>query len=102
MAGQSMRMGVATAITPTTILVIDKSEMLRAFRAEHDLSGHFIGYMLVHNIRAQEELIVNSNGKRLARTLHFLVRYGKQEQPDRVLPKVFQETLGEMTEPRYC
>src|ERR1700694_4883923 len=29
MAGQSIRMGTATAITPTTLLVIEKDELLR-------------------------------------------------------------------------
>ncbi len=37
MAGQSVRMGTATAITPTTLLVIDKSELLRVLHAEHEL-----------------------------------------------------------------
>lgn len=99
MAGQAIRMGTATAVTPTTVLVIDKNEMLRVLHAEHQLSDHFIGYMLAHNIRVEEDLIdqlFNSSEKRLARTLLLLARYGKQEQPDRVLPKVSQETLAEM------
>src|ERR1700704_5840749 len=37
MAGQSVRMGTATAITPTTLLVIDKNELLRVLHAEHEL-----------------------------------------------------------------
>lgn len=99
MAGQAIRMGTATAVTPTTVLVIDKNEMLRVLHAEHQLSDHFIGYMLAHNIRVEEDLIdqlFNSSEKRLARTLLLLARYGKQEHPDRVLPKVSQETLAEM------
>ena len=99
MAGQSVRMGTATAITPSTILVIDKSELLRVLHAEHELSDHFIGYMLAHNIRVEEDLIdqlFNSSEKRLARTLLLLARYGKQEQPDRILAKVSQETLAKM------
>ena len=99
MAGQSVRMGTATAITPSTILVIDKNELLRVLHAEHELSDHFIGYMLAHNIRVEEDLIdqlFNSSEKRLARTLLLLARYGKQEQPDRILAKVSQETLAKM------
>ena len=30
MAGQSLRVGTATAITPTSILAIDKNELLRS------------------------------------------------------------------------
>jgi CRP/FNR family cyclic AMP-dependent transcriptional regulator len=99
MAGQAIRMGTATAITPTTVLVVDKNEMLRVLHAEHGLSDHFIGYMLARNIRVEEDLIdqlFNSSEKRLARTLLLLARYGKQEQPDHVVLKVSQETLAEM------
>jgi CRP-like cAMP-binding protein len=99
MAGQAVRMGTATAITPSTILVIDKNELLRVLHEEHELSDHFIGYMLAHNIRVEEDLIdqlFNSSEKRLARTLLLLARYGKQEQPDRILAKVSQETLAKM------
>jgi len=99
MAGQAVRMGSATAITPSTVLVIDKNELLRVLHAEHELSDYFINYMLSHNIRVEEDLIdqlFNSSEKRLARTLLLLARYGKQEQPDRILAKVSQETLAKM------
>src|SRR6266404_87951 len=57
MAGQTIRMGTATAITPTTVLVIEKAELLRVLHAEHELSDYFIAYMLSHNIRVEEDLI---------------------------------------------
>ena len=90
---------MATAITPTTLLVIEKDELLRVLHTEHELSDHFISYMLAHNIRVEEDLmdqLFNSSEKRLARTLLPLARYGKQDQPDRILPIVSQETLAEM------
>lgn len=99
MAGQTVRMGTAAAVTPTTILVIEKNELLRVLHAEQDLSDHFIRYMLAHNIRVEEDLIdqlFNSSEKRLARALLLLARYGKQDQPIRILPKVSQETLASM------
>jgi CRP/FNR family cyclic AMP-dependent transcriptional regulator len=99
MAGQPLRMGTTSAITPTTLLVIQKEELLRVLHAEHELSDHFIAYMLAHNIRVEEDLIdqlFNSSEKRLARTLLLLARYGKEEKPDRILPKVSQETLAAM------
>jgi CRP/FNR family cyclic AMP-dependent transcriptional regulator len=99
MAGQAIRMGTATAITPTTLLVIEKEELLRVLHAEQELSDHFIRYMLAHNIRVEEDLVdqlFNSSEKRLARTLLLLARYGKQDQPVRILPKVSQETLANM------
>jgi CRP-like cAMP-binding protein len=99
MAGQTVRMGTARAVTPTTLLVMEKNELLRVLHAEHELSDHFIRYMLAHNIQVEEDLIdqlFNSSEKRLARTLLLLARYGKQDQPVRVLPKVSQETLASM------
>ena len=99
MAGQTIRMGTATAITPTTLLAIQKGELLRVLHSEHELSDHFIAYMLGHNIRVEEDLIdqlFNSSEKRLARALLLLARYGEQEHPERILPKVSQETLANM------
>jgi CRP/FNR family cyclic AMP-dependent transcriptional regulator len=99
MADQPRRIGTTSAITPTTLLVIQRKELLRVLHAEHELSDRFIAYMLARNIRVEEDLIdqlFNSSEKRLARTLLLLARYGKQELPDRVLPRVSQETLASM------
>ncbi|HET6930543.1 MAG TPA: Crp/Fnr family transcriptional regulator [Candidatus Acidoferrum sp.] len=106
LAGQSVRMGTATAITTSTVHVIAKSEMLRVLHEQHDLSDQFIAFMLARNIRVEEDLIdqlFNSSEKRLARTLLLLARYGKQDQVQGVLPPISQETLAEMigtTRPR--
>jgi CRP/FNR family cyclic AMP-dependent transcriptional regulator len=99
MAGQAVRMGTATAVTPTTLLVIEKDEMIRVLHAEHAFSDRFVSYMLSRNIRIEEDLVdqlFNSSEKRLARTLLLLAHYGKEDQPHGVLPKVSQETLAEM------
>ncbi len=99
LAGQQKRIGSAIAMTPTTVLAIDKNEMIRVLHSEHGFSDRFISYMLSRNIRVEEDLIdqlFNSTEKRLARTLLLLARYGKQDQPQRVLPKVSQEMLATM------
>jgi CRP-like cAMP-binding protein len=99
LAGQPVRMGTATAITPSTVLLIEKNEMFRVLHEEHGLSDRFIKFMLARNIRIEEDLIdqlFNSSEKRLARTLLLLARYGKEDQPHGVLPKMSQETLAEM------
>jgi CRP-like cAMP-binding protein len=99
MAGQPVRMATATAITPTTLLVIEKDEMIRVLHAEHAFSDRFVSYMLSRNIRIEEDLIdqlFNSSEKRLARTLLLIARYGKEDTPHGMLPKVSQETLAEM------
>ncbi len=96
LAGQSFRMGSASA---STILLIDKDRMVKLLHRQHDMSDRFISHMLSRNIRIEEDLIdqlFNSSEKRLARTLLLLARYGKQDKPSRVVPKISQETLAEM------
>ena len=98
LAGQSVCMGTATAILPTSLLSIDKNEMMRVLRTEHALSDRFISHILTRNIRIEEDLVdqlFNSSEKRLARALLLLARYGKDDQPHGVLPKVSQEMLAE-------
>jgi len=99
LAGQELRMGSATAITPSTILRIDKSHMAQLLHKQHLMSDRFISHILTRNIRIEEDLIdqlFNSSEKRLARTLLLLARYGKQAKPTRVVPQISQETLAEM------
>lgn len=99
LAGQSVRMGTATAMTPATILAIARQQMLDVLHEQHELSDLFISYILARNIRIEEDLVdqlFNSSEKRLARTLLLLARYGKPDTPRRVLPKVSQEMLAEM------
>ena len=99
LAGQPLRMGNATATIPSTVLVIDKKEMQKVLHEQHDLSDLFINFVLRRNIRVEEDLVdrlFNSTEKRLARTLLLLARYGKQDLPHNVLPKVSQETLAAM------
>jgi CRP/FNR family cyclic AMP-dependent transcriptional regulator len=99
LAGQLVRVGTATAIAPTTLLVIEKKEMVRVLHAEHAFSDRFLAYMLARNVRIEQDLVdqlFNSSEKRLARTLLILAHYGKQDQPQRVVAKISQETLAEM------
>jgi CRP/FNR family cyclic AMP-dependent transcriptional regulator len=106
LAGQTIRMGTATAVTESTVHVIEKVEMLKVLHEQHALSDQFIAFMLARNIRVEEDLIdqlFNSSEKRLARTLLLLSRYGKADQIHGVLPPISQETLAEMigtTRPR--
>jgi CRP/FNR family cyclic AMP-dependent transcriptional regulator len=99
LASGSVRKETATAITPTTVLVIQKKEMIRALRAERAFSDRFLSYLLARNVRTEEDLIdqlFDSSENRLARTLLLLARYGKRDQPQKMLPKISQKTLAEM------
>jgi CRP/FNR family transcriptional regulator, cyclic AMP receptor protein len=99
LAGQTVRMGTATSITQSAVLVIDKKQMFTVLHEQHALSDRFIMFMLARNIRIEEDLIdqlFNSSEKRLARTLLLLARYGKEDQAQGVIPRVSQEMLAEM------
>jgi len=106
LAGQRTRTGSATAITPSAIATVAKGKMVQLLQREHATSDQFIAHMLSRNIRMEEDLIdqlCNSCERRLARTLLLLARYGKQEKPMNVVPKMSQDTLADMvgtTRPR--
>ena len=73
--------------------------MVRLLHEQHALLDRFLTYVLARNFRVEADLVnqvFNSSEKRLARTLLLLARYGKQDAPHRVLPKVSQEMLAEM------
>jgi len=98
LAGQTVRIGTATAVVPTSVLIIEKQAMIRLLHDEPAFSDRFIAYMLTRNIRIEADLVdqlFNSSEKRLARTLLLLARYG-QVNPQHTLPKISQETLAEM------
>ena len=99
LAGQMQRMATATAMAPSAILAVEKSEMVRQLHAAPAFADRFLTHMLTRNIRIEEDLVdqlFNSTEKRLARTLLLLARYGEPEASHRALPKVSQEVLAEM------
>jgi CRP/FNR family cyclic AMP-dependent transcriptional regulator len=99
LAGQPLRIATATAVETSKILVVQKRAMVKLLHSQHAFSDRFIAHMLARNIRIEEDLVdhlFNSSEKRLARTLLLLARYGKQNVPQRVLPKLSQEVLAEM------
>ena len=98
LAGQARRMATASALSASTLLVVEKPQMLTMLHKEPALADRFLMHMLARNIRIEEDLIdqlFNSSEKRLARALLLLARYGKKDQP-LPLPKLSQETLAEM------
>jgi CRP-like cAMP-binding protein len=99
LAGQRVRMGTATAVAPSTVLIVPKQQMIRLLHEEAEFSDRFIEFMLSRNLRIEEDLVdqlFNPSEKRLARTLLLLARYGKKDKPQGVLPKLSQEVLAEM------
>jgi CRP-like cAMP-binding protein len=99
LAGQPLRTRSATANTPSTVLIIEKAELLRLLHKQHALSDRFIGHLLARGIRIEEALIdqlIDSVKKRLAQVLLRLARYGERQRPERIIPNVSPETLAEM------
>lgn len=99
LAGQRVRMGTATAVSTTTVLIVPTKQMVQLLHDKADFSNRFIAFMLSRNIRIEEDLVdqlFNSSEKRLARTLLLLARYGMADKPQGVLPKLSQEMLAEM------
>jgi CRP-like cAMP-binding protein len=99
MAGQMLRMSTATPLTDCKVVRIKKEATVLALRADPAFSEKFLAYLLIRNIRIQEDLVdqlFNSSEKRLARVLLLLANYGKESKPDMVIAKISQETLAEM------
>jgi CRP-like cAMP-binding protein len=108
MTGQAFLTATATALTRSTILIIEKKEMRRALHHGHEFSDHFIGCLLGRNIRIEEDLIdqhLCSCEERLARALLLIARYDKIRKPTAVIPKINHGTLGGLigsTRSRVC
>jgi CRP/FNR family cyclic AMP-dependent transcriptional regulator len=99
LAGQPLRMGSATTMTDCDLMRIQKTAMMEALHREHALSDMFVAYLLGRNIRYEEDLVdqlFNSSEQRLARILLLLAHFGKKGKPEKVIPKISQETLAEM------
>ncbi len=99
LAGQTLRMSTAVAMTECTVVRIGKTAMTQALHDDLSFSEIFLAYVLMRNIRIQEDLVdqlFNSSEKRLARVLLMLAHYGTGGPPDLVIEKISQETLAEM------
>jgi CRP/FNR family transcriptional regulator, cyclic AMP receptor protein len=101
LTGQTLRMGTATAVVPSSVLSIEKDVMVQLLHEQPAFSDRFITFMLARNIRIEADLVdqlFNSSEKRLARVLLLLARYGETNpvNPQRTVPKLSQETLAEM------
>ena len=99
LAGQVLRIGSATAVIASSVLAVQKAQMVKVLHKHHELSDRFIAHMVSRNVRIEQDLIdqlFNSSEKRLARALLMLARYGRQDKPQQVVPRISQETLAKM------
>jgi CRP/FNR family transcriptional regulator, cyclic AMP receptor protein len=94
-----IRIAAATAILPTSVLVISKRDMIRALHADHILSDRFMAYLLARTVRLEEDLVdqlFKASEKRLARVLLRLTHYGQHQKSETVVPKLSQQLLAQM------
>jgi CRP/FNR family transcriptional regulator, cyclic AMP receptor protein len=57
LAGQPLRMATATAMTPCTLVRIEKPTMVRMLDEQHDISEPFVTNLLSRNTRCEEDLV---------------------------------------------
>ena len=99
LAGQLIRISTAKAVTPSTIIRVEKLGMLRLLHGEPEFAERFLAYLLSRNIRMEADLVdhlFNSSEKRLARLLLLMANFGQESKPIPVIAKMSQETLAEM------
>jgi CRP/FNR family cyclic AMP-dependent transcriptional regulator len=104
--GQPLRLATATAMTESTVMRVEKAEMIRVLHEEPGFGEMFTAHLLTRKSRVEEDLVdqlFNSSEKRLARTLLLLANFGKEGRPEPITTKVSQEMLAEIigtTRPR--
>jgi CRP/FNR family cyclic AMP-dependent transcriptional regulator len=99
LSGQTTRLANAVAMKNSTVLCIEKAEMVRALSAEPGFSALFMAHLLTRNGRIEADLVdqlFNSSEKRLARALLLMASFGKDGAPQAITAKVSQETLAGM------
>jgi CRP-like cAMP-binding protein len=97
LAGQQVRMATAVAISECSLTRLKKAAVVRLLHDEPSFAELFTAHLLSRNIKIEEDLVdqlFNSSEKRLARVLLLLANFGKETQPDFVIPKISQETLA--------
>jgi CRP/FNR family transcriptional regulator, cyclic AMP receptor protein len=99
LAGKLRHLSTATALSECAIVRLEKADAVAVLHSEPAFSELFMKHLLSRNIRIEEDLVdqlFNSSEKRLARVLLLLANFGKEGKPEKVIPKMSQETLAEI------
>ena len=94
-----LRLATATSITACAALKITREEMIRVIHEEHSFSDLFLKFLVERSMRIQADLVdqlFNSSEKRLARILLLMAEFGRDGEPEPLIPKISQQTLAEM------
>jgi CRP/FNR family transcriptional regulator, cyclic AMP receptor protein len=99
LAGQSLRMSTATALTDCSLARLERRRMMDLLHERHEISAIFVTHLLSRNVRFEADLVdqlFNSSEKRLARILLLLSHFGRESKSEPVIPGITQENLAEM------
>lgn len=99
LAGRQVCLSTASALTPCTLVRIERRTMSRVLQGEPTVAERFLSFLVARTIRIQEDLVdqlLNSSERRLARALLLLADSGNAAGPQAVIPKINHETLAEM------
>jgi CRP-like cAMP-binding protein len=99
LSGQPKRMASVTAMSPSVIMKIERSAIIKVLHDEPAFSEVFIAHLLARTLCAEADLVdqlFNSSEKRLARALLLLANFGKEGRPEPIIAKISQDTLAEM------
>jgi CRP-like cAMP-binding protein len=99
LAGQPFRMATATALLNCSIMRLGKVAVIEALDKDPAFAKLLLSYALSRTIRIEADLVdqlFNSSEKRLARMLLLLANFGNEGGPQKIIPKISQETLAEM------
>jgi CRP/FNR family transcriptional regulator, cyclic AMP receptor protein len=96
-SGQSVYLTSAIALVRSKVSIIRRKSMVRLVEEDPSVSMRFINYLLLRNLRMEQNLIdhlFNSSEKRLARTLLLLARSGDGGKLPAIFDKISQDTLA--------
>jgi len=97
LAGQPLRMASAVALSECSITKVERMAVIALLHQQPEFSSLFMAHLLSRNIKIEADLVdqlFNSSEKRLARVLLLLANFGKEGEPQTVIPKISQETLA--------
>ncbi|MGH9405618.1 MAG: Crp/Fnr family transcriptional regulator [Terriglobia bacterium] len=89
----------AAALGSSIVVRLERHAITRLLRKNSQFSERFLAHLVAQHARAQDDLVdqrVNPAEKRLARLLLLMANLGPGSEAQAVIPKISQETLGQM------
>ena len=96
LVGKRKHVATASAMSSTSLLVLERKEMIRVLHEEPALSDRFVLNILKRKARIEGDLVdrlLSSIEKRLARVLLLLANYGKHGRAKKI-PNISQKELA--------